>query len=141
MNPALFDTSPEAERVLVELMRQTPVWHRLELVAEMNEAVRLLILSGLHTHAPRPRSCAGGWPTSCSAPSWPPAPTGRCPLNGRTRHDSTRQWCDAIAVRDVIAVLRVQGARLDERYLAAWAAQLGVEDLLAKAMAEAKHGQ
>ena len=48
---------------------------------------------------------------------------------------SDRQW------RDVIAVLRVQGARLDERYLAVWAAQLGVEDLLARALAETKQGE
>ncbi|MCU0500309.1 MAG: hypothetical protein MUC51_00835 [Anaerolineae bacterium] len=48
---------------------------------------------------------------------------------------SDRQW------RDVIAVLKVQGARLDERYLATWAAQLGVEALLARAMAEAKRTQ
>ena len=52
MNPILSDTSPEAERVLIELMRQTPVWRRLEIVAEMNEAVRLLILSGLRQRHP-----------------------------------------------------------------------------------------
>ena len=48
---------------------------------------------------------------------------------------SDRQW------RDVIAVLKVQRGRLDERYLTAWAAQLGVVDLLAGAMAEAKQGE
>jgi hypothetical protein len=48
---------------------------------------------------------------------------------------SDRQW------RDVIAVLKVQRGRLDERYLTAWAAQLGVADLLAGAMAEAKQGE
>ena len=48
---------------------------------------------------------------------------------------SDRQW------RDVIAVLKVQRARLDARYLAAWAAQLGVEDLLARAMAETSQGE
>ena len=48
---------------------------------------------------------------------------------------SDRQW------RDVIAVLKVQGARLDARYLAAWAAQLGVEDLLARALAETSQGE
>ncbi|MCU0500310.1 MAG: hypothetical protein MUC51_00840 [Anaerolineae bacterium] len=52
MNPTLSDTSPEAERVLIDLMRQTPVWRRLEIVAEMNETVKLLILSGLHQRHP-----------------------------------------------------------------------------------------
>ena len=52
MNPALSDTSPEAERVLIELMRQTPVWRRLEIVGEMNATVRLLILSGLRQRHP-----------------------------------------------------------------------------------------
>lgn len=54
MNAGLSDTSPESERVLIELMRQAPVWRRLEIVAQMNETVRLLILSGLrqrHPHA------------------------------------------------------------------------------------------
>jgi len=37
-------------------MRQTPVWRRLEIVAEMNEAVRLLILSGLRQRHPRAAS-------------------------------------------------------------------------------------
>ena len=43
---------------------------------------------------------------------------------------SERQW------RDVLAVLRVQGA-LDRPYLDAWAARLGLVDLLARATAEA----
>jgi len=41
----------------------------------------------------------------------------------------------------VIAVLKVQRARLDESSLATWAAQLGVEDLLARALAEAKQDE
>ena len=52
MNAGLSDTSPEAERVLIELMRQTPVWRRLEIVGEMNVTVRLLILSGLRQRHP-----------------------------------------------------------------------------------------
>jgi hypothetical protein len=52
MNAGLSDTSPEAERVLIELMRQAPVWRRLEIVGEMNETVRLLILSGLRQRHP-----------------------------------------------------------------------------------------
>ena len=41
---------------------------------------------------------------------------------------SDRQW------RDVIGLVRVQGARLDRAYLATGAARLGVEDLLEKAL-------
>lgn len=39
-----------------------------------------------------------------------------------------RQW------RDVLAVLAVQGAALDQYYLCHWAQQLGVEDLLQQAL-------
>jgi len=45
---------------------------------------------------------------------------------------SDRQW------QDVLNVLKVQQGRLDEVYLADWASQLGVVDLLERAWAEAK---
>jgi hypothetical protein len=41
---------------------------------------------------------------------------------------SDRQW------HDVLGVIRVQGDRLDSAYLLEWAADLGVADLLAKAL-------
>lgn len=44
---------------------------------------------------------------------------------------SDRQW------RDVVGVLRTQGKRLDRDELARWAPQLGVTDLLARALAAA----
>ena len=46
------DTSPDAERVLIELMRKAPPWRKLELVAQLNETVRLLALSGLRQRYP-----------------------------------------------------------------------------------------
>src|SRR5207245_4722803 len=44
---------------------------------------------------------------------------------------SDRQW------RDLLGVLKVQGARLDGGYLDRWAAELGLEDLLQRALREA----
>jgi hypothetical protein len=46
---------------------------------------------------------------------------------------SDRQW------RDVVAILRLQGASLDRTYLATWADRLGVSDLLERAEGEARH--
>jgi hypothetical protein len=44
---------------------------------------------------------------------------------------SHKQW------RDVVEVLRVSGAEINRQYLVTWAEKLGVEDLLARAQAEA----
>lgn len=44
---------------------------------------------------------------------------------------SERQWTDAVGV------LEVQGDRLDREYLARWAQELGVSDLLERALGEA----
>ena len=41
------DTSPEAERVLIELLRQAPAWHKLRLLEDTNRSVKDLLLSGL----------------------------------------------------------------------------------------------
>jgi hypothetical protein len=45
---------------------------------------------------------------------------------------SERQW------RDVLGVLEAQGDRLDMAYLRRWSAELGVADLLDRALAEAQ---
>ncbi|HPC62365.1 MAG TPA: hypothetical protein PKX23_17015 [Verrucomicrobiota bacterium] len=42
-----------------------------------------------------------------------------------------RQW------NDVLGVLKVQGARLDRGYLAEWARELGLTDLLCRAVDDA----
>ncbi len=50
---ALFpDTRPEAEEVLIELLRQAPVWRKLEMVGQLNQMVRTLALSGLRQRYP-----------------------------------------------------------------------------------------
>jgi hypothetical protein len=50
---ALFpDTHPEAEAVLIDLLRTTPPWRKLELVGQMNEAVKVMMLSGLRERYP-----------------------------------------------------------------------------------------
>ncbi len=47
------DTSPEAERVLIELLRQAPAWRRLQLADRMSSTVRGLSLAGLRARHPR----------------------------------------------------------------------------------------
>lgn len=48
---------------------------------------------------------------------------------------SERQW------RDVVAILRIQGARLDRSRLGTWAPRLGVADLLDRALEEAAEAE
>ena len=45
---------------------------------------------------------------------------------------SDRQW------RDILGVLKVQAGRLDSDHLRKWAAELGVADLLMRAMEESE---
>jgi hypothetical protein len=45
---ALFpDTRPEAEAVLIRLLREAPPWRKLEMVDQLNQSVKLLALAGL----------------------------------------------------------------------------------------------
>jgi hypothetical protein len=41
------DTSPEAEAVLIELLRRAPVWKRLQMIDQMHETLRLLTIADL----------------------------------------------------------------------------------------------
>ena len=47
------DTSPEAERVLIELLRRAPAWRRLQLADRMSTTVRHLCLAGLRSRHPK----------------------------------------------------------------------------------------
>jgi hypothetical protein len=47
-----LDTDPDAERVQIDLMRSTPVWRKMDLLAQLNEAARLFALSGLRRRHP-----------------------------------------------------------------------------------------
>jgi hypothetical protein len=47
------DTRPEAEAVLIDLLRQAPSWRKLEMVAQMNETVKTMMLSGLKRRYPQ----------------------------------------------------------------------------------------
>ena len=50
--PLFSDTSPNAEEVLIGLLRQAPPWRKLHVVGQLNETVRTLVLSGLRARPP-----------------------------------------------------------------------------------------
>ncbi len=47
------DTSPEAEKVLIELLRKAPAWKKLEMVSQITTTCRELALSGLRRRYPK----------------------------------------------------------------------------------------
>ena len=47
------DTSPEAERVLIELLRRAPAWRKLRMVEDTNRSVKELLLAGLRERFPQ----------------------------------------------------------------------------------------
>lgn len=50
---ALFpDTHPNAEQVLLQLLRQATPWRKLEMLGQMNEAARIVALRGLQQRHP-----------------------------------------------------------------------------------------
>ncbi len=46
------DTHPSVEALQIELLRRAPPWRKLEMVGEMNAAVRQLALCGLRKRYP-----------------------------------------------------------------------------------------
>ena len=53
MKPLSLDTSPEAQQMMFELLRRTPVWKRLALTCELIQATRKLMLADLRRRFPQ----------------------------------------------------------------------------------------
>ncbi|MBI5302275.1 MAG: hypothetical protein HY868_09065 [Chloroflexi bacterium] len=52
MSTLSADTTTEAERVQIELLRRAPSWRKMEMVGELNQTVRMLALAGLRERYP-----------------------------------------------------------------------------------------
>jgi len=52
MKTLSVDTTPEAEAVLLELLRRAPIWKRIKMVDDMYQSLRLLILADLRRSFP-----------------------------------------------------------------------------------------
>lgn len=52
MSTSFSDTSPQTEQVLFKMMRDMPPWRKLEMVGQLNQAVRDLALIGLRERYP-----------------------------------------------------------------------------------------
>jgi hypothetical protein len=48
----LTDTSPEAKGLLIDLLRQTPVWRKLALMGQLNEMANALARNNLRRQYP-----------------------------------------------------------------------------------------
>jgi hypothetical protein len=79
------DTSPEAERVLLDLLRQAPPWRKLRMVEDTNRSVKDLLMAGLRQRVPHDpplvirRRLADLWlgpELSTAANGPPPEPAG-----------------------------------------------------------------
>ena len=48
----LTDTDPRAERVLIECLREMPIWRRMQRVGQLNEMVVQMALAGVRERHP-----------------------------------------------------------------------------------------
>ena len=53
MSSLFPDTHPEAEIVLIRLLREAPPWRKLEMVGQMNKVVKTMMLIGLRERYPK----------------------------------------------------------------------------------------
>jgi inactivated superfamily I helicase len=49
----ITNTTPEADAVLLHLLRQAPVWRKLQLMSQLNDMARMLALSSLRSQYPQ----------------------------------------------------------------------------------------
>jgi hypothetical protein len=52
MSTLFPDTRPEAEAMLIRLLREAPSWRKLEMVDQLNQSVKLFVLTGLKERYP-----------------------------------------------------------------------------------------
>lgn len=52
MSPYYSDTHPEMEALQIRLLRETPAWRKMELLAGLNRAAQNLALAGLRRRHP-----------------------------------------------------------------------------------------
>ena len=94
--------------VQIALLRRTPAWRKLELVGQLNAAVQALLLSGLRQRNPQ-----------------------------ATPEELRRLLADLLLGPELAG--RAYGTRSkDLPYLRHWAGELGVADLLEKALAQSR---
>src|SRR5687767_3492414 len=48
----LSDTRPEAEAVLIDLLRQAPPWRKIQMMEQLNQQMRALSLAGVRARHP-----------------------------------------------------------------------------------------
>ena len=49
----LSDTTPEADAIRLQLLRQTPIWRKLQLMTELNDMTRIVALGSLRQQYPQ----------------------------------------------------------------------------------------
>ena len=52
MTTLFFDTHPKIEALQIQLLREVPAWHKMEMLAQLNAFAQTLALSGLRQRYP-----------------------------------------------------------------------------------------
>ena len=53
MSHYFTDTRPEAEAILIQLTRQAPPWRKLQMMEQLNQSARTLMMAGLRERYPQ----------------------------------------------------------------------------------------